>query len=429
MLAETGIIPEQDAIQIVTGLKQLLAKLERNELQFRLEDEDIHLNIERHLHELIGPVAGKLHTARSRNDQVATDMHLFARESVVLTVAGLLELQSELLQQAKENLAVIMPGYTHLQRAQPVLFAHHLLAYVQMFERDIQRMIDSWKRINLLPLGSGAIAGTTFPLNRGTVASALNFDGVYANSMDAVSDRDFVVEYQASSALIMTHLSRLCEEIVIWCSGEFGFIELSDTLSTGSSMMPQKKNPDFAELVRGKSGRVYGSLMGILTTLKGLPLTYNKDMQEDKEGFFDTIDTVLGSLKVVAAMVSSWSVKSERMLKAADEGFTNATDAADYLAKRGLPFRDAHEVVGKLVRYCLQKGVHLGALSLEEFKSHSTLFDSDVFEALKLENVVNRRTTEGGTAHASVKKQIGLVEGSLLRSREWLDGHSWAVVA
>jgi argininosuccinate lyase len=216
---------------------------------------------------------------------------------------------------------------------------------------------------------------------------------------------------------------------VIWCSGEFGFIELSDTLSTGSSMMPQKKNPDFAELVRGKSGRVYGSLMGILTTLKGLPLTYNKDMQEDKEGFFDTIDTVLGSLKVVAAMVSSWSVKSERMLKAADEGFTNATDAADYLAKRGLPFRDAHEVVGKLVRYCLQKGVHLGALSLEEFKSHSTLFDSDVFEALKLENVVNRRTTEGGTAHASVKKQIGLVEGSLLRSREWLDGHSWAVVA
>jgi argininosuccinate lyase len=423
MLGETGCISKEESHQIVSGLHTISEKLQRGELEFRLADEDIHMNIERHLTELIGSVAGKLHTARSRNDQVATDLHLFVRDALVFTVESLTEAQGALVEQAELHCSVIMPGYTHLQRAQPVLFAHHLLAYTQMFGRDISRLIDLWKRVNILPLGSGAIAGTTFPLNRERVAQLLKFDGVYENSMDAVSDRDFVLEYESAAALCMMHLSRFCEEIILWSTGEFGFIELDDSLSTGSSMMPQKKNPDFAELVRGKTGRVYGSLFSLLTTMKGLPLTYNKDMQEDKEGLFDVVDTLHGSLNVVTGMVRGWKVHTARMREAAEEGFTNATDAADYLAKRGLPFRDAHEVVGKLVRYCIDKNAHLSALTLDECRQFSGLFAEDIFEAIKLENVVNRRITRGGTADSVVALQLAALKEELERSCQWVTQH------
>jgi argininosuccinate lyase len=423
MLGETGCIAKEDAQAIVNGLEQVRERLERGELEFRLADEDIHMNIERHLTELIGPVAGKLHTARSRNDQVATDLHLFVRDAVVLAVQALNDTQSALVEQAEGHRTVVMPGYTHLQRAQPVLFAHHLLAYAQMLGRDIGRFTDLWKRVNILPLGSGAIAGTTFPLDREMVARLLKFDGVYENSMDAVSDRDFVIEFESAAALSMMHLSRLCEEIILWSTGEFGFIELDDTLSTGSSMMPQKKNPDFAELVRGKTGRVYGALFSLLTTMKGLPLTYNKDMQEDKEGLFDTVDTLLGSLNVVAAMVRTWKVNAAQMRGAAEQGFTNATDAADYLAKRGLPFRDAHEVVGKLVLHCIDKGTHLNALTLDELRGFSNLFTEDIFEALKLESVVNRRLTHGGTGATPVATQLAGVKKELEGSKQWVARH------
>jgi argininosuccinate lyase len=421
MLGETGCISRDEARQIVAGLERVGEKLEKGELEFRLSDEDIHMNIERCLTETIGPVAGKLHTARSRNDQVATDLHLFVREVLVRSVESLKALQSALIEQAEQNMSVVMPGYTHLQRAQPILFAHHMLAYAQMFGRDIARFIDLWKRVNILPLGAGAIAGTTFALDRERVATLLRFDGVYENSMDAVSDRDFVIEYQSDAALCMMHMSRLCEEIVLWTTGEFGFIELDDTLSTGSSMMPQKKNPDFAELVRGKTGRVYGALFSLLTTMKGLPLTYNKDMQEDKEGLFDSVDTLLGSLNAVTAMVRCWKVNTARMREAAEQGFTNATDVADYLAKRGMPFRDAHEVTGKLVRYCIEKGCALHALTLAEWKSFSDLFEDDLFEAIKLETVVNRRTTRGGTGVSVVRVQLDAIKGDLKRTSDWLE--------
>jgi argininosuccinate lyase len=419
MLGETGIIKLEEARQIVHGLERVRGKLDRGEIDFRISDEDIHMNIERHLTEEIGEVAGKLHTARSRNDQVALDFHLFIRESLVDVSNLLLSLQEALLTQAETQRGVIMPGYTHLQRAQPILFSHHLLAYVQMFSRDCERLQDLWKRVNVLPLGAGALAGTTFPIDRARVAALLNFDGVYENSMDAVSDRDFVLEFLSASALIMMHLSRLCEEIFLWSSGEFGFIELDDSLSTGSSMMPQKKNPDFAELVRGKTGRVYGSLVSLLTTMKGLPLAYNKDMQEDKEGTFDAVDTVLGSLTVVAAMVRSWKVSATRMRSAAEQGFTNATDAADYLAARGVPFREAHEVVGKLVRHCVEHAKALLELSLEDFKRFSPVFEEDVFQSLALETVVGRRMARGGTAGSSVEKQIELAKQHMREKEAW----------
>jgi argininosuccinate lyase len=420
MLGEQGIIPKSDATLIIDGLKKVQEKLERNELQFRLQDEDIHMNIERHLTELIGPVAGKLHTARSRNDQVATDFHLFVRDALCAIVESIGGLQGSLIEQAKQHRDTIMPGYTHLQRAQPILFAQHLLAYVSMLQRDIGRAQDLWKRVNILPLGAGALAGTTFPINRLRVAELLKFDGVYENSMDAVSDRDFVVEFLSLTSISMMHLSRLCEEIVLWTSGEFGFIELHDSLSTGSSIMPQKKNADFAELVRGKTGRVYGSLVSILTTLKGLPLTYNKDMQEDKEGTFDAYDTLIGSLRVVEAMVRTWKVHSASMRRAAEGGFTNATDAADYLAKKGLPFRDAHEVAGKLVGFCIENEKTLLELSLNDYKKFSPLFEDDILEALSLEAVVNRRTSRGGTAGQSIHMQLELVETAAQANRAWL---------
>lgn len=423
MLGEVGIITAQEASLIVEGLKRIRARWERGELEFRLSDEDIHMNIERYLTEEIGAVAGKLHTARSRNDQVATDFHLYIRAQIVSLVEALDEAQLTLIEKAKAHLDAIMPGYTHLQRAQPVLFSHHLLAYVSMFERDAGRLKDLWKRVNILPLGAGALAGTTFPINRERVAELLHFDGVYENSMDAVSDRDFALEYLSCCATIAMHLSRLCEEIIIWSTGEFAFVELHDSLSTGSSIMPQKKNADFAELIRGKTGRVYASLMGLYTTMKGLPLTYNKDMQEDKEGVFDASVTVLGSIKIAAAMIRTLCVNKENMRFHAERGYTNATDAADYLAKKGLPFREAHEVVGKLVKHCVAARCDLGNLSLETYKIFSPLFESDIFDALNLETVVNRRVTRGGTGTEAVVAQISIVENLQRQHSTWIASH------
>jgi argininosuccinate lyase len=420
MLGATGIIPPDEASAIIQGLQTLLERLERNELEFSPKDEDIHMNIERHLTELIGPVAGKLHTARSRNDQVALDLHLFVRDHLLEIVRSSYTLQHTLIEKAQAHLDVVMPGYTHLQRAQPVLFAHHLLAYAQMCQRDIDRLCDLWKRVNVLPLGAGALAGTTFPIDRKLVAKLLHFDAVYTNSMDAVSDRDFALEFLNASATIMMHLSRLCEEIVLWSSGEFGFIELHDSLSTGSSIMPQKKNPDFAELIRGKTGRVYGSLIALYTVMKGLPLTYNKDMQEDKEGVFDTLDTVLGSLRLTADMIRTLTVKPDTMRTSAAGGYTNATDAADYLAKKGLPFREAHEVVGKLVRHCIEHTKDLSQLSLEEFTAVSPLFEDDIYQAIELETVVKRRATLGGTARSAVTEQLQSLHAQQSETQRWL---------
>lgn len=424
MLGETGIITVQESSTIQQGLSQVRAKLERGEIEFRISDEDIHMNIERYLTEEIGSLAGKLHTARSRNDQVALDCHLFVRAQIIEFVSALLVLQESLIGQARANPAAIMPGYTHLQRAQPVLFSHHLLAYAQMFQRDIGRLTDLWKRVNILPLGAGALAGTTFPINRERVAELLGFDELYENSMDAVSDRDFVIEFISCAATCMMHLSRLGEELVLWTTGEFSFVELHDSLSTGSSIMPQKKNPDFAELIRGKTGRVYGALTTILTVMKGLPLAYNKDMQEDKECLFDTVDTVLGSLRVAADMIRTCKINALSMRTSSELGYTNATDAADYLAKKGLPFREAHEVVGKLVRYAITEAKGLEALSLDEYKQLSPIFEADIFEAIALETVVNRRTSRGGTAASAVEQQLKLLENERARTLEWIAIHT-----
>ena len=424
MLGETGIITAQESSTIQQGLSQVRAKLERGEIEFRISDEDIHMNIERYLTEEIGSLAGKLHTARSRNDQVALDCHLFVRAQIIEFVSALLLLQESLIGQARANPAAIMPGYTHLQRAQPVLFSHHLLAYAQMFQRDIGRLTDLWKRVNILPLGAGALAGTTFPINRERVAELLGFDELYENSMDAVSDRDFVIEFISCAATCMMHLSRLGEELVLWTTGEFSFVELHDSLSTGSSIMPQKKNPDFAELIRGKTGRVYGALTTILTVMKGLPLAYNKDMQEDKECLFDTVDTVLGSLRVAADMIRTCKINALSMRTSSELGYTNATDAADYLAKKGLPFREAHEVVGKLVRYAITEAKGLEALSLDEYKQLSPIFEADIFEAIALETVVNRRTSRGGTAASAVEQQLKLLENEGACTLEWIAIHT-----
>ena len=419
MLGEQGIITQGEASKIVSGLQDLKKLVDQNQLNYSVSDEDIHMNLERHLTEAIGPVAGKLHTARSRNDQVATDFHLFLRDALIETVSKLIHLIQSLVDNSERNLDVVMPGYTHLQRAQPILFSHHLLAYASMFTRDAERCMDLWKRINILPLGAGALAGTTFPINRQRTAELLGFDGLYENSIDAVSDRDFVLEYEAMASLVMMHLSRFSEEIILWSTGEFGFIELDDSLSTGSSIMPQKKNPDYAELVRGKTGRVYGALISLLTTMKGLPLAYNKDMQEDKEGLFDVVDTVTASLRTVEMMVSSWTVRTEAMRMAAERGFTNATDVADYLAKKGVPFREAHEVAGKLVLQCIQDDCALLDLTLQQFQVYSSHFDEDIFECIRIKSVVERRTSYGGTSASSVKRQIELSNESVEQLRAW----------
>jgi argininosuccinate lyase len=413
MLGECGIIPSEDAEKIKTGLLEIKKMVDQDEVEFLVDDEDIHMNIERLLIEKIGPVGGKLHTGRSRNDQVATDMHLYLRTKTTELIKLLEDVQASLLVQAKENVNTLIPGYTHLQRAQPVSFAHHLMAYFWMFERDKERLIDSLKRVNWLPLGSGALAGTTFPIKRERVAELLGFETIYPNSMDAVSDRDFILEFLSIGAIIMTHISRLSEELVIWSSQEFQFVELDDSFCTGSSIMPQKKNPDVPELLRGKTGRTFGNLIGLLTVLKGLPLAYNKDLQEDKEGMFDTVETLEGSLMLLAPMIESMTVNKDVMRKAINNDFSNATDIADYLVRKGLPFREAHEVIGKIVLYAIQNQKFLLDLSFEEYQEFSSLFEEDIYEVLSPEHVVAVRNSFGGTSPEQVLKQIELGEGKL----------------
>jgi argininosuccinate lyase len=406
MLARQEIITAAEAEQICAGLDSILKDIEQGNIEFSVALEDIHMNIEARLIERIGPVGGKLHTGRSRNDQVAVDIRLYLRDELDAIIEYLESLMDSLLTQAQGNLDTIMPGYTHLQTAQPVLFAHHMLAYHEMFKRDASRMRDCRTRMNVLPLGAGALAGTTFPIDREWVAQELGFDGVTRNSLDSVSDRDFAIEFCSSAATLMMHLSRLSEELIIWSSADFDFIELSDAFCTGSSIMPQKKNPDVPELVRGKSGRVYGNLVSLLTLMKSLPLAYNKDMQEDKEPLFDSIDTVKGSLKIFVSMIAEMKVKADNMRIAAARGFSTATDIADYCVRKGLPFRQAHEVVGKTVRYCIEQGKDIPELSVEEFRRFSDLIEEDIYDFVTLEASVNARTATGGTARCAVEREI-----------------------
>lgn len=423
MLGVCGILSDTDVATISEGLKAVAVKIKTGVAELSEQQEDIHMNIEKLLIDEVGAVGGKLHTGRSRNDQVALDMRLYLREALVDIVGLLVGLQEALHQQAKANLETVLPGYTHLQRAQPVLFAHHMMAYVFMFQRDVERLTDSWKRVNKSPLGAGALAGTTFPINREYVAEQLQFDGICENSLDAVSDRDFVIEFLADASLIAAHLSRLCEELVQWSSAEFNFIEFDDAFCTGSSMMPQKKNPDVAELVRGKTGRVYGHLIGMLTTLKGLPLAYNKDMQEDKEGMFDTVDTLKGALALFAPMMETMHVKKDNMYDAVSNDFSNATDLADYLVGKGMPFRESHAVVGQVVLYCINENKYLLDLTLESFQSFSDLIEQDIFAVLTPEAVVNARDVAGGTATKRVEDQISLANQLFDVSKAWILEH------
>ena len=406
MLAKQRIIPAGDARKIIRGLQTIQREIDGRKFQFSQADEDIHMNIERRLTELIGPAGGKLHTARSRNDQVALDMRLFLRDEVGLIVDGLHALGQELASAASKHLDVIMPGYTHLQRAQPVLFSHHLLAYFDMFERDGERFNECLTRINVLPLGSGALAGTTFPIDRAYVAKLLGFPRVSKNSIDAVSDRDFLLEFLASSSILFVHLSRLAEEFVLWSTQEFGFVELPDGYCTGSSMMPQKKNPDVPELIRGKTGRVFGHLQALLTIMKGLPLAYNRDLQEDKMPLFDTVDTVKACVKIMGEVIADMKVRRERMLSAVQDGFMNATDLADYLVERALPFRVAHAVAGKVVQFCLAHGKRIEELTLVELKRFSDKFEKNVYKYLSAEAAVERRRAVGGTARGNVVRRL-----------------------
>lgn len=406
MLGKQGIIPKEDSELIIKTLGEIKEDIENGNVEFEIDAEDIHMNIETILISRIGDAGKKLHTGRSRNDQVALDVRMYLRHETDEISAMLKELRGILLGIAERNIDTIMPGYTHLQKAQPITLAHHIMAYYEMFRRDGERINDCRGRINVMPLGSGALAGTTYPLDREFVAEQLGFDGVTRNSLDGVSDRDFVCELAFDLSMIMTHLSRFSEEIILWSSNEFGFIELDDAYSTGSSIMPQKKNPDVAELVRGKSGRVYGSLMGLLTMMKGLPLAYNKDMQEDKEQIFDAVDTVKMCLPVFGRMLDTMTVRRDRMLNGAKGGFTNATDVADYLVKHGLPFRDAHGVVGRMVAYCIENDTVIDALSMEEMKSFSPLIEDDIYDAISLETCVNQRKLIGGPAMETVKAVI-----------------------
>ena len=418
MLGETGILTSDEAAQIVAGLEALREEVEAGTFEWHVALEDVHMNLEHALTERIGPVGGKLHTARSRNDQVAADFRLWLRDETHALIAFLHELRAAFVAAAEKHLGVIMPGYTHLQVAQPVLLSHHLLAYFEMFTRDAERLQDSLKRLNVSPLGAGALAGTGFPIDRERTAALLGFDRPARNSLDAVSDRDFVVEFLSAASLVMMHLSRLSEELILWSSHEFGFVTLPDSHTTGSSIMPQKKNPDVSELTRGKTGRAYGHLLGLLTTLKGLPLAYNKDMQEDKEGAFDTADTLRVCLRLTADMLPKLTVNEARMHHAAGRAYSNATDLADYLAQKGLPFREAHEVVGRLVALGVREGKDLQDLELTQMQGVSEHIEADVFEVLKLEHVVNARTSYGGTALAQVTTQVRLAKEMLEAERD-----------
>ncbi len=420
MLLHVGILSLQEAQIIQNGLKHIADLFSKNKISFSPKDEDIHMKVESELNFLIGPLAGKIHTARSRNDQVALDLHLYLRNKILTSVEFIKNLQETLLQKAKENLDVIMPGYTHLQRAQPILLSHHLLTYVSMLQRDIKRLQDSWPRVNQLPLGSCALSGTGLPIDRHYVADVLQFDSLYENSMDAVSDRDFCVEFLANASLIMTHLSRLSEELVLWCSQEFSFIELDDAYCTGSSIMPQKKNPDVPELIRGKTGRIYGSLLATLTMLKGLPLAYNKDMQEDKEALFDTVNTLEQSLSIYKGLITTLQVRPKNMLQATHKGFLNATELADYLALKGLPFREAHSIVGKIVRYCLDNNHHLEDLSLEKLQDFSSLFTKDIAIAMNLKKIIDSKNSHGGTSSNQVEGQMITYSSAIEKTTLWI---------
>jgi argininosuccinate lyase len=413
MLAAQGIISAEDAAAIEKGLTEIALAIEAGEFAFDLADEDIHMSIERALTERVGDAGRRLHTARSRNDQVATDTRLYARQHAAALARQLLDIRVAFIRVARDNAAAIMPGYTHLQKAQPVLFAHHILAYSWMFTRDFRRMLIAREAADASPLGAAALAGTSYPLDRRQTAVELGFSAVIPNSLDAVSDRDFLCDLVYASTMTMVHLSRLCEELILWSSDEFGFITLSDAWSTGSSIMPQKKNPDFAELVRGKTGRVVGDLVGLLTVLKGLPLAYNKDLQEDKEGVFDAVDTLSLSLAAVAGMVTTMKVNAEVTRAGAQGGFMAATDLADFLAERGVPFRDAHGIVGRLVLAAEKSGRSLEQLTLDELQKASPVFDEAALAALKIENVVARRTSEGGTAPIRVAEQLAAAERAL----------------
>lgn len=406
MLVKTGLITPEEGEAIITGLQGILEDIEKGRVTFDVGAEDIHMNIEKLLTERIGPAGKKLHTARSRNDQVALDTRLYLKAEVHQVVDLLTALQEVLVELSSEHLHTVMPGYTHLQKAQPVTLAHHLMAYFEMFYRDRQRLEDCLKRVDVMPLGSGALAGTTLPVDRDMVARELGFSDISANSLDAVSDRDFVVEFLAAASLIMMHVSRMSEEIILWTSEEFGFMELDDAYSTGSSMMPQKKNPDVAELVRGKTGRVYGHLMAILTVLKGLPLSYNKDLQEDKEALFDALDTVKGCLLVLTPMLATAKFNKDCMAAAADRGFACATDVAEYLVAKGVPFREAHEIVGRLVLDCLKKGTSLKDLSVDEWQAYSPVFQEDIVSSLTAEASVAKRDLPGGPSPAAVARAI-----------------------
>ncbi|MBN1191402.1 MAG: argininosuccinate lyase [Dehalococcoidales bacterium] len=405
MLARQGIISLEDSRKIIRGLKDIEKEIEQGNFKFKAELEDIHMNIEARLIEKIGPAGTRLHTARSRNDQVALDIRLYTRSSICETLQSIEQLQNALLDLAQAHQQVMLPGYTHLQRAQPVLLAHHLLAYFEMFRRDTDRFKDCLERSDVMPLGSGALAGVAYDIDRNYVARKLKFGTISCNSLDAVSDRDFILEYEAGASILMMHISRLAEEMIIWSSAEFGFIEMDDAYATGSSIMPQKKNPDVAELARGKTGRVYGRLMALLTTMKGLPLAYNKDLQEDKEGFFDTVDTVLDTLNIFTGMIATLSVRPEKMALALDKGYLLATDIADYLVKKGETFRNAHTIVGKLVSWAAQRDRTFPEISLEEYRSFSTLFEDDVYLITAVASI-SARNNPGGTAPEQVRAAI-----------------------
>ena len=415
MLAKQGIIGAEDCERIIAGLGSILEDIENGSLAFDMNCEDIHMFVEAELTKRIGDAGKKLHTARSRNDQVALDIRLYLRDKSAELILLLRDLVDAITEQAEANKDVILPGYTHLQRAQPITFGHHLMAYAMMLLRDISRLEDATARMNYSPLGSCALAGTTYDTDRAYVAEKLGFDGITRNSIDGVSDRDFCLELMSAYSIIMMHLSRFSEEIILWSSWEFSFVELDDSFTTGSSIMPQKKNSDMAELVRGKTGRVYGNLLALLTTLKGLPLAYNKDMQEDKEAIFDSVDTVTVCLEVFAPMIRTMKVKRDNMYRAAQGGFINATDLADYLTKRGMPFRSAYKIVGQIVAECISRGCVLETLPLEEYKKYSDIFDADLFSEISLETCVSKRISAGGTSVVSVEEQIAYVKKELAK--------------
>ena len=417
MLAKVGILSEEDHAAIEKGLKDILAQIEHEDFDFSVALEDIHMNIEKRLTDAIGDAGSRLHTARSRNDQVALDTHLFVRHAVVDVMAHIRALQQALTESAAQHRDVIMPGYTHLQRAQPILFSHHLMAYFGMLARDFERFQGVYARTDIMPLGAGALAGTTLPIDRQFVAQRLHFERIYTNSLDAVSDRDYILEFLSAASILMVHLSRLSEEIILWCSREFSFVELDDAHCTGSSMMPQKKNPDVSELVRGKTGRVVGHLMAMLMAVKGLPLAYNKDLQEDKEGLFDAIDTVKFSLAVYAQLIRGMKLREDVMRHAVEADYSNATDLADYLVRKGLPFRKAHAVAGQAVAQCIARGIYLADLPIADYQQLSPLFAEDIYDAIRPETCVACRNSYGGTSYEQAEMQLEAAKNLMMEEK------------